>query len=112
MRSFASPSVATGKSVYVGVTTGNRKLTILVYTCRHMPEKAKPVSTRLPKDTHAELEEYCEDHDISKADALRRFTEQQLKRETATVLAANQRIIYFGAGVVVTAIFLIVVTGV
>lgn len=44
-------------------------------------EGRKPAaSTRLPHDVYSELEQYCDERDISKADALRRFTEQGLNQ--------------------------------
>jgi len=43
---------------------------------------AKPqVATRLPHDTHDELEEYCEEREITKSDALRRFVDDGLARD-------------------------------
>jgi len=44
-------------------------------------ETRKPtISARVPKDTYDRLEAYCEENEISKADALRRFTEDGLAR--------------------------------
>jgi len=44
-------------------------------------DSRKPtISARVPRDTYDRLEDYCEENDISKADALRRFTEDGLNR--------------------------------
>lgn len=51
------------------------------------------VGVRLPKDTHRQVEEYAEDHDLSKSDALRRMIEKGIDLEEAglTVAASQQK---------------------
>jgi len=46
-----------------------------------MGGKKKQFSVRLPSDTAEKLERYCEERDLSYADALRRFAEKELLRE-------------------------------
>lgn len=50
------------------------------------------VGVRLPKDTHRQVEEYAENHDLSKSDALRRMIEKGVELESAglAVAAATQ----------------------
>jgi len=50
------------------------------------------VGVRLPQDTHRQVEEYAEDHDLSKSDALRRMIEKGIELESAglAVAAATQ----------------------
>jgi hypothetical protein len=48
---------------------------------RAMSGKKKQYSVRLPSDTADKLEQYCEERDLSYADALRRFAEKELLRE-------------------------------
>jgi hypothetical protein len=43
--------------------------------------KKKTVSTRLPADDHDRLKAYCDEQEISQADALRRFITDSLDRE-------------------------------
>jgi len=38
------------------------------------------VAARLPRDTYERLEDYCEEREVTKSDALRRFTEDGLSR--------------------------------
>jgi len=44
-------------------------------------ETRKPtISARVPQDTYDRIEAYCDDKEISKADALRRFVDDGLNR--------------------------------
>lgn len=50
------------------------------------------VGVRLPKDTHRQIEQYADEHDLSKSDALRRMIEKGVELESAglAVAAATQ----------------------
>ena len=58
------------------------------YSIEPMGRK-KAYSVRLPTDTAEFVEEYCEEHDIGKADALRRFIERAQRQEELEEQMAN-----------------------